>query len=131
MHVVRVPKFGPPEVLEYIEQPDQEPAAGEVRAAVKTVGVNFADITARMGLYPDSGKPPFVTGYEFSGIVDRVGEGVEGVKEGDAIIGMKNFGCYADSVVTSAGLTRPSLLPTSPPGTRWSTWATFIRASVS
>ncbi len=107
MHVVRVPRFGPPEVLEYIEQPDQEPAAGEVRTTVKAVGVNFADITARMGLYPDSGKPPFVTGYEFSGVVDRVGEGVTGLKEGDAIIGMKNFGCYADSVVTAAGLTYP------------------------
>jgi NADPH:quinone reductase-like Zn-dependent oxidoreductase len=107
MHVVRVPKFGPPEVLEYLEQPDLEPGAGEVRAAVRAVGINFADITARMGLYPDSGKPPFVTGYEFSGVVDRIGEGVEGVQEGDAIIGMKNFGCYADSVVTSAELTFP------------------------
>ncbi|MFC1559285.1 zinc-binding dehydrogenase [Gemmatimonadota bacterium] len=101
MHVVRVPKFGPPEVLEYVEQPDQEPGPGEIRAAVRAIGINFADITARMGLYPDSGKPPFVTGYEFAGTVERLGEGVESVKEGDAIIGMKNFGCYADTVVTS------------------------------
>ena len=57
MHVVRVPKFGPPEVLEYVEQPDPEPGPGEIRTAVQAVGINFADITARMGLYPDSGKP--------------------------------------------------------------------------
>lgn len=105
MHVVRVPKFGPPEVLEYVEQLDPEPGPGEIRSAVQAVGINFADITARMGLYPDSGKPPFVTGYEFAGVVERVGEGVEGVKEGDSIVGMKNFGCYADTVVTSAALT--------------------------
>ncbi len=107
MHVVRVPKFGPPEVLEYVEQPDQEPGPGEIRAVVRAIGINFADITARMGLYPDSGKPPFVTGYEFAGTVERLGEGVENVKEGDEIIGMKNFGCYADSVVTSAEFAFP------------------------
>jgi len=107
MHVVQVPRFGPPEVLEYIEQPDREPAAGEVRAVVNAAGVNFADITARMGLYPDSGKPPFVTGYEFTGVVERVGEGVDHVSEGDAIIGMRNFGCYADSVITAADMTFP------------------------
>ena len=38
-------------------------------------GVNFADILARLGLYPDAPKPPVVVGYEVSGAVDAVGAG--------------------------------------------------------
>ncbi len=115
MHAVRVSRFGPPEVLEYIELPDPVPGSGEVRVRTAAVGVNFADITARMGLYPDSGKPPFITGYEFAGTVDAVGEGVKGVREGGEVIGMRNFGCYADTVVTSAALIlpRPARLETA------------------
>lgn len=107
MHVVRVPKFGPPEVLEYMELPELFPAPGEVRVSVQAIGINFVDITARMGLYPDAGKPPFVTGYEFAGSVDSVGEGVQTFKEGDEVIGIRNFGCYADQVVTSADMVLP------------------------
>ncbi len=111
MHVMRVPRFGPPEVLEYVELPDVDPGPGEVRVAVRAAGINFADITARMGLYRDAGKPPFVTGYEFAGVVDAIGEGVEGVKEGDEVVGAKNFGCYTDSLVTSTQFVYPK-----PPG---------------
>jgi len=48
MREVRVPKFGPPDVLEVVELPDPDPGPGEVRIAVKASGVNFADIMARM-----------------------------------------------------------------------------------
>lgn len=104
---VRVTKFGPPEVLQVFEQPDPDPGPGEVCIAVRAIGINFADIMARMGLYPDSGKPPFVTGYECSGVIEKVGTGVEQFKEGDQVIGMKNFGCYANRVVTSASMVFP------------------------
>lgn len=107
MRVVRVPRFGPPDVLEVVELPDPDPGEGEVRVAVQASGINFADILARMGLYRDAGKPPFVTGYECAGEIDAVGPGVEGLKEGDAVIGMRNFGCYADRIVTSAELVLP------------------------
>jgi len=112
MHTVRVPRFGPPEVLEYIELPDPEPGPGQVRVRVAAAGINFADITARMGLYPDSGKPPFVTGYEFAGTIETIGEGVTSPAVGDEVIGMRNFGCYADTVVTPAAniLPRPARL---------------------
>lgn len=107
MREVRVPKFGPPDVLEVVELPDPDPGPGEVRIAVKASGVNFADIMARMGLYRDAGKPPFVTGYECAGVIDALGQDIEGLKEGDPVVGMRNFGCYADRVVTSAALVFP------------------------
>ena len=56
---------GGPERLQLCESPDPCPAAGEIRIRVKASGVNFADILARQGLYPDSPKVPCVVGYEF------------------------------------------------------------------
>ena len=56
MKQIWIPRAGEPEVLELREAADPLPAAGEVRIRVAAAGVNFADIVARMGLYP--GLPP-------------------------------------------------------------------------
>jgi synaptic vesicle membrane protein VAT-1 len=61
---------GGPEKLQLRESPDPGPAKGEIRIRVKAIGVNFADILARHGLYPDSPKIPSVVGYEVSGIAE-------------------------------------------------------------
>ena len=76
MRQIWITRAGPPEVLEVKEAPDPEPRAGEVRIRVEASGVNFADIMARQGLYPDSPRIPRVVGYEVSGTVDAVGSGV-------------------------------------------------------
>jgi len=98
MKQVWIPKIGEPEVLELREAPDPEPQAGEVRVRVEASGINFADILARMGLYPDSPKLPAVVGYEAAGVVDGVGEGVEGIHDGDRVVCMTRFGGYSDVV---------------------------------
>src|SRR6516225_5583893 len=64
---------GGPENLQVREAPDLQPQAGELRIRVRASGVNFADILARKGLYPDAPKLPAVVGYEVSGTVDAVG----------------------------------------------------------
>jgi NADPH:quinone reductase-like Zn-dependent oxidoreductase len=97
-----ITRHGPPEVLQVQERPDPEPGPGEVRVAVKAAGINFADLLARQGLYPDAPKPPCVVGYEFAGDLESVGEGVEDVAVGDRVAGGARFGCYAELVVTSA-----------------------------
>ena len=76
MRQIWITKIGPPEVLEVKEAPDPEPKAGEVRIRVEASGVNFADIMGRLGLYPDLPPVPVVPGYEVSGHIDAVGEGV-------------------------------------------------------
>jgi NADPH:quinone reductase-like Zn-dependent oxidoreductase len=98
MKQVWIPRIGEPEVLEVREAPDPEPRAGEVRIRVEASGINFADILARMGLYPDSPKLPAVVGYEVAGVVDGVGEGVEGLHDGDRVVCMTRFGGYSDVV---------------------------------
>jgi NADPH:quinone reductase-like Zn-dependent oxidoreductase len=98
-----ITEHGPPEVLRVQERPDPEPGPGEVRIKVRAAGINFADLLARLGLYPDAPKPPCVVGYEVAGDVESLGEGVEGVSVGDRVLAGCNFGGYAELVVTGAG----------------------------
>ena len=98
MRQVVISRHGAPDVLEVREGPDPAPAAGEVRIRVRAAGINFADVLARLGLYPDAPKPPCVVGYEVSGTIDAVGASVTGFHSGDRVVAMTRFGGYADVV---------------------------------
>ncbi len=98
MRALVITEHGPPEVLRVQDRPDPEPGSGEVRVSVKAAGINFADLMARMGLYPEAPKPPSVVGYEFAGEVESLGDGVEDLAVGDRVIGGCRFGGYAELV---------------------------------
>jgi NADPH:quinone reductase-like Zn-dependent oxidoreductase len=100
MRALVITEHGPPEVLRVQERPDPQPGPGEVRVRVRAGGINFADLLARVGMYPDAPKPACVVGYEFAGEVESLGEGVEGVSVGARVLGGARFGCYAELVVT-------------------------------
>ena len=87
---------GGPEKLRLRESADPNPAAGEIRIRVKASGVNFADILARRGLYPDSPKIPCVVGYEVSGTADAVGPGLDQSWIGRDVFALTRFGGYSD-----------------------------------
>ena len=99
MRQVWITKAGKPEVLQVREAPDPEARAGEVRIRVKAAGVNFADLMARVGIYPDAPPIPCVVGYEVAGTVDQIGAGVFGLAPGDRVLAMTHFGGYSDVVV--------------------------------
>jgi NADPH:quinone reductase-like Zn-dependent oxidoreductase len=99
---VCIPRYGAPEVLRVQEVPEPLPTAGAVRIAVQAIGVNFADILARQGLYPDCPKPPVVVGYEVAGTIDAVGAEVTGWSRGQAVLALTHFGGYAEKVVVPA-----------------------------
>jgi NADPH:quinone reductase-like Zn-dependent oxidoreductase len=99
MRALVITQHGAPEVLKVLERPDPRPGPGEVRIAVKAAGMNFSDLLARVGMYPDAPKPPCVIGYEVAGDVESVGDGVEGVKPGDRVISGSRFGGQAELVV--------------------------------
>lgn len=103
MRQVWIPKIGGPDVLEVREAPDPEPKEGEVRIRVAAAGLNFADILARLGLYPDAPKLPAVVGYEVAGHVDRVGAGVRGLTQGMRVLALTRFGGHSDTVTVPAG----------------------------
>lgn len=102
MRSVYIPKAGPPEILEIREAPDPLPRDGEVIIRVKASGVNFADVSARLGFYPDAPPFPCVVGYEVSGVVDKVGASVRDFAVGDRVIALTRFGGYADVVAVPA-----------------------------
>jgi synaptic vesicle membrane protein VAT-1 len=99
MRQVWITRAGPPEVLAIREAPDPEPSDGDVRVRVLRSGINFADLMARVGLYPDAPPLPCVVGYEVSGTVDRIGKGVTAVKPGDRVMAMPKFGGYTDTLM--------------------------------
>ena len=53
-----IPRHGGAEVFELREASAPVPGDGQVRIRVRAAGINFADILARIGLYPDAPKPP-------------------------------------------------------------------------
>jgi NADPH:quinone reductase-like Zn-dependent oxidoreductase len=100
-----IAEHGPPDVLRIQERPDPKPGPGEVRIAVKAAGINFADLLARLGLYPDAPKVPCVVGYEVAGEVESLGDGVDDVTVGRRVMAPTKFGGYAElAVVPQADL---------------------------
>ena len=103
MRAVVITQTGGPEVLQVQQRPDPQPGRGEVLIDVRAAGVNFADLLARMGLYPDAPKLPAVVGYEVAGVVAALGEGVAGsIAVGQRVVAPTRFGGYAERVVAQA-----------------------------
>lgn len=78
-------QFGDPEVLRYMEVPDPQLEPGTVMVRLKAVGLNFADIYRRRGNYHLAGIPPYILGYEGSGIVEQVASDVTAIQVGERI----------------------------------------------
>lgn len=78
-------EFGNADVLKYQEIPDPIIKPKEILVRTKAIGLNFADIYRRRGDYHLAGKPPYILGYEGSGIVERVGNEVSNINVGDRV----------------------------------------------
>jgi NADPH:quinone reductase-like Zn-dependent oxidoreductase len=90
------------QAFELREAPTPEPAAGQLRVAVEAFGLNYADISARQGLYQDAPPIPSVIGYEVVGRVDALGAGVDGLRVGQRVTALTRFGGYATHALTDA-----------------------------
>ena len=87
--------------------PVPEPGPGEVRVRVRAAAINFPDLLMTRGDYQLKPDLPFVSGLEFAGEVDAMGEGVSGWQAGDAVVGGNRFGAMAEyAVVPAAALRR-------------------------
>jgi NADPH:quinone reductase-like Zn-dependent oxidoreductase len=106
MRAIVIPRFGTARVLEVRELPDPRPRPGEVRIRVRAAGLNFAEVSARQGIYPDAPTPPTVVGYEVAGIVDALGEGATRFALGDRVWAICRFGGHAELVCTRETLVR-------------------------
>ena len=95
-HAIRVHETGGPEALRWEAVEVGDPGPGEVRVRHTAVGLNFIDVYHRTGLYP---LPlPFVPGLEASGVVEALGDGVEGLETGDRVAyGAGPLGAYSET----------------------------------
>jgi synaptic vesicle membrane protein VAT-1 len=97
MRALVLTKHGSPDqALAVQERPDPPVGPGQVRIRVHAAGLNFADVLARVGLYPDAPKPPTVMGYEAAGEVESVGPGADGFQPGQRVVAGTRFNGFAE-----------------------------------
>ena len=101
-------RHGRPDVLGAREVSDREPGPGEVRVRVGAIGINYAEVLSRRGLYGWAPTLPYVLGMEASGIIDAVGPGAERHR-GEPVIAVMQSGAYATSVVVDEAAALPAV----------------------
>jgi NADPH:quinone reductase-like Zn-dependent oxidoreductase len=87
------------------EHPVPLPGPDQVLVEVQAIGVNYADVVVRMGLYSSARKYvgwPITPGFELAGVVLAVGNAVEGFEVGQEVFGVTRFGGYATRLAVPA-----------------------------
>ena len=87
--------------------PDPKPGAGEVVIGAKAIGVNYPDLLVIEGRYQFLPPKPFSPGKEVSGVIEAVGPGVTRVKPGERVMAQREYGCYAEKVLSSEATVYP------------------------
>ena len=105
--IVRFHQTGGPEVLKIEQVEVPSPGPGEVRIAVKALGLNRAEVMFRSGKYLEQPTFPARLGYEAAGTVEALGQGVQGLKVGDAVstvpaFSQNQYGVYGDTAIVPA-----------------------------
>lgn len=93
MRAWRVPEHGPAAVLRLEEIPTPEPGPGEVRVRVEAVALNHLDLWVRNGVPGHRYPLPLTPGCDVAGMVEVLGPGVTGAKEGDRVVLAPGIGC--------------------------------------
>ncbi|MDQ3324870.1 MAG: NAD(P)H-quinone oxidoreductase [Actinomycetota bacterium] len=107
MRAVTCPEPGGPEVLATADVPDPVIGPGEVLIRVRAAGVNRADVMQRMGQYPPPLGASELIGLECAGVVEQVGDGIDGWQIGDQACALLAGGGYAELVAVPAGQLLP------------------------
>ena len=101
MRAVIVREHGPIRSPKLEAVADPQPAAGEVLIEARAIGVNYPDLLVIEGKYQFLPPRPFSPGKEVAGIVTAVGEGVTGVRPGERVMALPEYGTYSEKVVVS------------------------------
>ncbi len=110
MRAIGITTFGGPDALEVLDLAEPHAGAGEVRIRVHAATVNPTDTGLRSGAYgdrPGDHDAPWIPGMDAAGVLDEVGEGVDGWQVGDEVVALvlpagPHGGAYADQVVVPA-----------------------------
>ena len=92
-------KYGNPDVLKIANCPEPVPGSEEIRVKIEKIGLNYAEVQSRKGLYGWAPKLPYTLGMEAFGYVDMIGESVNSRKVGERVIVGCQYGTYAEKIV--------------------------------
>jgi NADPH:quinone reductase-like Zn-dependent oxidoreductase len=107
MRAIILDRHGGPEVLRVREISEPRPGPGEVRIRIEAIGVNYAEVLSRKGLYGWALALPYTLGMEATGTVDLLGAGVTQRAVGERVIVGAQHGAYAEWIVVP----EPQALP--------------------
>ncbi len=109
---VVITRKGGPEAMALVEDELADPGTGEVQVRVLASGVAFGDVLKRRGLVPGMPRHPYTPGYDLVGVVEKVGAGVQRLREGDRVAALVVNGANAERANVSADL--PVVVPPGP-----------------
>jgi NADPH:quinone reductase-like Zn-dependent oxidoreductase len=102
MRAIVLSRHGGPDVLRISDVPMPEPRAHEVRVRIRAIGINFAEVLSRRGLYGWAPRLPYIPGMEACGIVDAIGSAVTTHRVDDEVVVGTQFGTYAEFICVPA-----------------------------
>lgn len=102
-------KSGKPEVLRLKDLPEPTPEPDEVKVKIEFIGINYAEILSRKGMYGWAPKKPYIPGMEAYGEIIEVGSKVKNRKAGDKVIIGQQYGSYAEFACTKGHLSFPAI----------------------
>jgi len=100
-------RTGGPDVLELVDRPAPTPGPGEVAVDVAAIGINYAEVLSRRGLYGWAPRRPYVPGMEVAGTISALGPGVDR-RIGERVMCGMQHGGYAERVVVDAARALPA-----------------------
>jgi len=114
MKAFTLTKYGNPSVLKITEISEPNPNAGEIRIKIKKIGMNYAEILSRKGMYGWAPKLPYILGMEAFGEIDALGENVSSREIGEHVIVGTQFGSYAEKIIIKERQALPAIESFSP-----------------
>jgi NADPH:quinone reductase-like Zn-dependent oxidoreductase len=94
----RTSKAGSFKRLKLVSEPLDAPLSHQIQIAVKSIGLNFADIFAILGLYSATPLGSFIPGLEYAGEIIAVGDNISKFSVGDRVMGVTRFGAYTTHI---------------------------------
>jgi len=101
-------KAGNADVLKISDINPPSVGLDQVRVQIETIGLNYAEIQSRKGLYGWAPKRPYIPGMEAFGKISAIGEEVSHLEIGTPVIVVGQFGCYAEEVVVPVSQILPA-----------------------